>query len=318
MTYDVSCIPSSTTIADNSILEAVARCSREAVIKYIWHFDSKEASAPRDVGSAVHAALSSHFAGLDKGRVLRVLVDAYNTYVDPASISSVKYTLANIENIVARWIDVNAVEKLPFDILSNEKTAVVPFNTTRNQYFAMKRDLLIRAHDNGMLSPLDHKTTGSINSPYWLRQFRLNSQFTGYVWATGIETNEIVDRIWINAIETSKLPDSSRKKCKTHGVTYAECAHLHARFKFFTAYRSAFTIAAWKTQTQRLFDIFTALHAYNDFSMLAIIPAEGVFRNACRFCDLRDFCAADCTRDAFESLLTHKKWEPWNEKEGQV
>ena len=78
---------------------------------------------------------------------------------------------------------------------------------------------------------VDHKTTGFINS-MWTDQWAMDGQVTGYIWAARqLLRDKPVMGAFINGVQFSKLPNDGVRKCKDHGVKYAECGPMHAKWE---------------------------------------------------------------------------------------
>ena len=78
---------------------------------------------------------------------------------------------------------------------------------------------------------VDHKTTGFINA-MWTDQWAMDGQVTGYIWAARqLLRDKPVMGAFINGVQFSKLPNDGTRKCKDHGVKYAECGPMHAKWE---------------------------------------------------------------------------------------
>jgi len=155
----------------------------------------------------------------------------------------------------------------------------------------------------------DHKTAARIDARF-VKRFTMDSQISGYLNAAGyrlgVEPHRLV--AFINAIELSLLPTSYRK-CKDHGVPYAECSPLHAKFQIVGPIeRTPGQIREWKRTAITLALQYRQLLAFNEHA-LHHVDTRGRFSGACSECELLEFCASDRPAHQIHHML-HK--EPWD------
>jgi hypothetical protein len=178
-----------------------------------------------DIGNCYHAALEGHFRGWGKAKVMQVFEIEYDKLVPVGEFpSEPRFAKPNVMMIMERYVDTRPVESFPFIPLEFEQ--IKGLKLSEEVMFWVKRDMLVQDKASGLREPLDHKTTRKITN-WWMKKFRQNSQFSGYIYVTGELEQQPCEGIYVNALEIEKLPDSTRK-CRTHGVKHAECSKEHS------------------------------------------------------------------------------------------
>lgn len=284
---------------DNSILSDFAACPRAGYVHHVLH-RTGQGSHFASIGSLMHDVLAIHFTGgslADCQAKFWVNIGTIERPVDDSAL-----TAENLWSIMCSYIMANPVHSFPFEITDTvEQTIQVPI--LPDVMYVGKRDLLVKM-PTGEYSALDHKTRfGHINE-YWLAQFKYSSQLTGYIWMQeqlGLPTQSV----WINAIQLTKLPDSSRR-CPEHKVSYCECSLQHAKWGLYQYYRTPDQVADWLQATQKLIKVFLAT-ADNEIKAEPI----GLFSKHCRFCDLSEWCTAGAIESDLPYFTTEYNWQPW-------
>lgn len=160
-----------------------------------------------------------------------------------------------------------------------------------------------------------HNTTGRL-TPYWTAKFRNDSQMSGYVWAAQQTIGQRVAGVYINAVEFSSLPNSTRK-CAKHGATFEECGRHHANSQMLVYTRSAEQLDEWRAsaiELARKYRELLRMHARGE-DVLTNTRTRGTFHNACGFCSFNEFCAAGRPKHYVSTMLTYKPWRPFEMEE---
>src|SRR5262249_27650838 len=154
---------------------------------------------------------------------------------------------------------------------------------------------------------LEHKTTKTINA-YWMDQWTYAAQITGYIHAAAVAKQRTIVGAFVNAIEIQTAPKKPQMKCRTHGVTYAECAEQHRKSEIRIVSRPAAAIERWAISATTLARRFRDIAAtYSDLDTIRkYAPQEGTFHKACDFCEFKDWCKLG--RPA--NYLVMDVWEP--------
>ena len=302
---------------DNSLLSNFCRCEAAAIAEYFFGLRSKGAKVARDIGTAYHEALELHYSGQPKRVVVEKFEAEYNKVV-PAGEQpeELRFERSNCIKIMERFCDVRPVEKAPFIPIEMEKIKGCAIDPDGEFVFWVKRDMLVKDKQSGLISPVDHKTTGNLTA-WWARKFRLTSQMTGYCWMTGKEYNQIVADCYINGIEIKKLPDSM-KRCPKHKVKYIECGIEHAKFELYQYNRTQEQLEKWKQDAlviARKAELLS--RAFTSIDMLPYALRNGAFNEGCVFCDFKECCVAGFNPKIVESLCTVDLWEPWAKDEAE-
>lgn len=187
-----------------------------------------------------------------------------------------------------------------------------------NIYHVGKLDLLgtLRS-DAKSLCPVDHKSTGKIDGRF-IQQFTLDSQMTGYIYDAAHLSGKPVSTCFINAIELSLIPTSTRK-CPAHGVPYEECGPSeHLKFQVIGPIeRTRRQLDEWRETA-----IFLArrYHKLCSESLASIheVRQEGTFNGGCGYCEFREWCLADRAANQVPHMFTQARWSPVGHVFGQA
>jgi len=302
-------------IVDNSRLVATASCSTQALLRYHFGYTSVEEKIAAEAGKGAHKALAAFF----KGESVEASIEEFSAYYKAMAEENVPSTdrlaWVNVADVMQEFFDTHPIDRFPFEpMVEHIETGVQVPLVDDIEFFALI-DLPVREKNTGALYPVDHKTTGKISS-WWAKKFRIGSQMTGYVWAMQQKFGEQSPGAFINAIEFSKLPDST-KKCKVHKVPYIECRKQHMKSDLFIVGRDEYMLTSfWLGQAKMLAKRFFALcQAYPTLEYLQYAPVEGQFNDSCTFCEFKDFCLSGRKPELVEGLYVYKPWEPW---EGEI
>lgn len=296
--------PDGTLVINNSSLKAIARCSTEALLHALgWH--TAEESAAIRAGTAAHEALACYFRTGDGDAAAGVYRDEYQVWADahvPLDGPFVRLTYENTSKILGSWLTNHPLEKLFFR--THAELVEIPFEypLADGIVFKGKLDAVVTDAASGHLYVLDHKTTGSLTS-FWLKQFRNDSQLSGYIWAAQQHTHRPVVGAIVNAIEFKLLPGSTRK-CTLHGVPYVECALQHVHAEMTIVQRAPAALDEWRRTAIHLAERYRRLlELYGTEDAIGRVRTQGSFAGACMYCQYQDFCAAGRPLSLLPSLL---------------
>jgi hypothetical protein len=225
----------------------------------------------------------------------------------------------NVSLVVEAWFEQHAPTAFPYTIFSNylEMELGVPGSYLYPLYlddgqefeFHAILDMVVQDAGTGNLIVVDHKTTGWLNA-LWTRQWGRSSQLTGYIWtAKQLLPNHQVLGAVVNAIELPQLPTSD-KKCKTHGVPYAQCGKYHAKSELIgPLVRTPYEIEKWRTSAIGLARKLKGLMGV-PLTEIHDLPMEGMFNGGCNAyggCEFLKFCKAGRKIELVGSLLVNRQ-----------
>lgn len=300
-----------TIYLDNSTLEIVAKCDTATILGAYNELGPAHESAPLAAGTAVHAALALHLAGATKDAAM----NAFTLLYYERGIQELDYDrmyYENVRRILDNWLDLHPLADWLFSpIISGiEQPLSWPLYEENGiqVIFVGLLDALVRDKRTNQLDILDHKTTGLV-SPEWKADFHLKSQIDGYLWlAQNTWPDENVSRVYINALELSKIPNSNRK-CREHGTPYSECGILHPKHELFWVKRTPEQLNAWQITSAGLArDYIHLTERFGDLYWADTLSQQGKFNGSCRFCNFKLFCEQSRPLDHIESLFVHKPW----------
>ena len=332
---------------DNSLL-STSVCETKMVMRHVHGYTSREEAVAAYCGQAIHEALADQLRGKTDELVLRkfkLLYEGYAAEYVPDNPKAPFYRLrySNVEAILREYLVRKPLSTQPYSVRPGlvEVGFKVPLNDEcvcghveerhdpvngcqwRSKCGCHKflhafilygrMDALVQAdHDHG-LYVLDHKSTKQLNS-WKLEKWRMDSQMSGYTWAAQQTTGKLVAGILINAIQVDNLPSSDRK-CKEHSVAYSECGALHARFELAIFTRTPDQLETWRRDAVRFARAYRELaKRIPTLDSLHDADMGGTFRDACSFCDFKDFCAGGRPTEYIEGMLVYSPWEPFDAK----
>ena len=297
---------------DNSILKATARCSTEALLRYGLDYTTIEERAELKSGDAGHQAMACWFRGGTEQEALAIFSKVYREWADANVPPDSRLTHENCHRVLIRWFETHPLSAMPFIIHPEliEIGFAYPLDDSGEFIFVGRMDGIVTSHQFGMPWTLEHKFTGQITDR-WARQFRIDSQNSGYNWAAQNHIDSVVGGSFINAIQLSRLPSSDRK-CKDHGVPYVECGDLHAKWEMFTTGRTPQAIEEWKRTAIHLAKRYRDLILrYPTIDHLQKVRMQGMFHGACNYCAFFDFCVTGRQKSMIEAMLVKDPWHPW-------
>lgn len=325
---------------DNSVLRSLATCTTQAILRHVHDLrstDDEDAFAAR-AGTAIHEGLAVYLRGnrLPDGTAASpesVLLDGYGdpsagrhaSYagyrawadgaIDPDRDWMARFATENVRRVLAAWIAAHPMIALPFTVPDPALIEVgftVPLDDHGDIVLSGRLDGFVLDHE-GHWRVLENKTTGRVTEKY-ITRFDLDSQASTYLYAAlkHVVGAPHVEGLFLNVIELSKLPDSTRA-CKTHGVAYRECSGLHLKAQIALITRDDRALEAWRTNAMHLVARFRQLTA--DYADLATTiqsaPQEGTFTGACQYCQFSPYCRAGRPTFAMSDFLTKDAWRPF-------
>ena len=141
---------------------------------------------------------------------------------------------------------------------------------------------------------------------------------SGYLWGLQQMYGKPYTGMFINAVELTKVPQSTRK-CGDHGVTYAECGLLHCQSDLFPVQRTAEELDRWRATAiflaqryaQKLANVKAREHAGEALTtVLHMIPQEGKVTGACPYCEHYDFCGSGQAEWLLDARYKIRTWDP--------
>jgi hypothetical protein len=304
---------------DNSMLTTLAVCDQKALMRYAFGLTSLEERSYFLAGTAGHEANAHYFKSHgDKVLALDTAETLYKEWADANLPSDDAKSWVNVKACLANWYDNHPITSLPFVPLPNMVEIGFSFPLTDDGMFNFvgRIDLVAREVEGDGLWIVDHKFPGRLDAsfPY---SYRMDSQMSGYVWAAQQQLEQPIRGAFINACELTRVPSSDRK-CREHGVAYAECGPLHLKSVILTVPRSPAQLSSWKRNAIALAKRYAALRA--DYPVLATAPLalqQGQFvYKGCSSCDFADWCAAGRPMSNVASMYRHEPWEPWKDARG--
>ncbi len=318
---------------DNSNLKLLFGCEASYVLSHVYGLGAKNDDGVfGGLGNLIHDALEIFFTTRNMYKALIYIERNYRSFTppgyapDPKDKKGVHFNsvLTNFES----YCKANPPATWPFDVIDTERTVGIQIAQAVNFWF--KRDMVVKYKTTGDYAPVDHKTRwGQINH-FWLNKFEMESQFTGYLWASKLfgkhEGYETTDYLVGNIISMAPLPSSNRI-CKLHDMKFSECGgyHLDSRWIFF--HRTPEQLDGWKTAVklmipklqdyQKLKDFIDKERRSGkgiDYKPLHRYPRNGAFTGACTWCEFKDWCRKGFNPLFAEEFVQPKVWAPWDEE----
>ena len=174
---------------------------------------------------------------------------------------------------------------------------------------AGRLDLIGQHVSDRTYCPVDHKTSYKLDQRF-VNQYMQDSQLTGYMWDVEQVTGEPCRVAYINAIELSVLPGSTRQ-CKDHGTQYVECAPEHARFQIVGPIeRTDRQVAEWKADAIVLAKRYHILRSHT-LEEIHMIRKDGTFNGSCGSCEFREWCGTDRSLRQVDAMFQISRWSPY-------
>ncbi len=307
---------------DNTILRNVAECDTKATLRHVFGCTSQEESRALKAGRACHTALAAYLRTWDVGEALAAFDLEYEQWATATIEPEHRLNFSNVRRVMHRWMKTHPPNSLPFQIEPefiemDVQTPLAPGVT----YFALV-DVTARDLIDESRYVVEHKTTGQISGP-WTKQWKSSSQISGQLFILNqhAKAGERVVGAFVNAIEMSQLPNSQRK-CKEHGVVYAECGDMHLKAELSVTQRTPEQLTKWRSNAIALAKRHLELRAMHglakgvclpegaDASLLEFVPMQGTFTGECRWCEFHDFCLSGRQPHLMKSFLLYQPWNP--------
>lgn len=307
-----------TTYVDNSILEAVAKCSTQALMRYHYGYATDEGMNKANAGKVWHSSNEVWFSTWDETAAMVRFDQEYDRLLGEAQQGmEPKDPLQreNLKEIALQYYRAHPQTFWPFEpiVRGIEKVHAAPL-MDGVMFFGLV-DLPCREKKTGALYVCDHKTRHGYINEWWTKKFALGSQLTGYVWVLEKLYGESVPGVYINALAVQKLPDPTSTRCRVHKRPYKECRLQHANWELFIVGRSPELLAQWEVDAKGLARWWLKLtQAFPTVDMVKYAQMEGTFTGACVFCDFKKFCRAGRAEAMANSLYKIEHWRPWEEK----
>jgi hypothetical protein len=222
---------------DGSALKAGYKCSTQATLRYGWGLTAKAEKAALLAGTAFHKAAAEHLLGVELSQALWHFDTIYKDWAQVNVAADDKLAWMNTRLITQKWIEAHplesegAVRGWPFAVTHVEVPFEVPLTEVDGVEVLFVGRMDVAGEYLGGYVVVDHKTTGFINA-MWTDQWGMDGQVTGYIWAARqLLRDKPVVGAFINGVQFSKLPNDGARKCKDHGVKYAECGPMHAKWE---------------------------------------------------------------------------------------
>lgn len=301
----------------NNTLGAVAKCSTMTVLRYGFMRESAAEAPALKAGSAVHTCLEVWWKGGTRKEALVALRREYKEWaeenIDPEDKWKGGYSWENIRKLMGFVLARYPLAALPFTVDPNmvEVSFAVPLTKKGDiELIGIMDAANVRDRRTKRLYGVDHKTTKAINAPWFLPQFRMGSQMTGYLWAQREMVPEKVVGIYVNAVQLGKLPwlSNPEHKCSEHKMEVQDCWPEHINVQLILIERTEEQIRAWKRDSIRLAHRYMDLmEDYPTVDHLPKVPQEGKYNSSCTMCDYQEFCFAGRPVDRLDVMTSPRE-----------
>jgi len=322
-------------LVDNTLLAAEARCQTAATIRHIYERATLDESVTLVSGQAIHKAFETYFKGGSAANALWTFDTFYKPYWERASkledvirllggdakVASDRRSYDNVRLVLSHWFSEHPKVTMPFTTVVDtvEASFEVPLLPDEGIWYTGTPDIGQVTLDDGSLWAVDHKSTGRMTAE-WRRGFRTSGQVSGYLWGLQQVYQRPYTGMFINAVELTKVPGSSRK-CSDHGVPYSECGLLHCQSDIFPVQRTAEELERWKRTAimlaRRYAERLRAITMVNlnppgvpITEVLAGVTQEGKVTGACAYCEHYDFCGSGQAQWLFDARYQKREWDP--------
>jgi hypothetical protein len=285
------CEPDKVFRVSNSSLTATS-CSVKALLRYGYRVVNPDKLWSISVGAAIHKSMAVYFRTGDPKLAYDKLIDCYPEGNPPEE----RLHLDNVKAIMHHYL-FETLKAFPYFVHPSLVELWFEQELYRDDDGSIvlvgRIDLLPEDERSKALMVLDHKSTGKITD-WWQKGFLMDSGLNGYLWAAQrFMPGRLFPGCVINAIELCRLPIPGRK-CKVHGLDYAECRKFHPNHKTFSANGEPRMIEEWWRgavyQAKRLRTLLTSYAG--DVEGIKYVRMLGKFNGMCTFCEYLDFCLA--------------------------
>jgi hypothetical protein len=313
--------PEGLVVVSGSTLKDATTCTLADVLRHALKRTVPDENGKRTCGSAVHVGMAEFLKASpqDAGSseiALEVFDDTYKDWSDAhclpeewigddgaSRLSPNPRRWENVRVILSEWFD--AHQTLDYEAVPGSVESDFSLELAEGYIYRGRFDALVRR--GGKLWVLDTKTTGKLDGNFW-RSFVLDATLTGYVWAAEQLFKEPVAGVIIEGIQIKEIPRSNTmcRKPYSHGMTYAECGHLHCKWETHDFARSPHEVSQWyRGAITHAKTHETWMKFMRDADQFAIdcTPTEGAFQyRTCTYCDFFKFCEAGRPMDRLEEM----------------
>ena len=301
-----------TTYVDNSTLSAFARCPSYAIMRYHLGYTSRDEAAALKAGTAFHAAMEVHL----RGGAWHAVNEAFNANYEEWAKANVdgddRLSFYNVGRILECWCDDHPLETLPYYVHPDfiEVGVAQPLDDNGDYVITGRFDAAVQSWDRDDWYVMDHKTTGRLDQNF-VRKFQMDSQMSTYIWVLSQTVPNVVGA-YVNAIELKRLPSDTKRKCKDHGVVYAECGHLHYNSQLFMVQRTPAELDEWRTTALALAQEYSRLTAeIKSVADIGKARMRGMFNGSCAYCEDYDWCLSGREPELVNAMFVYSPWQPW-------
>jgi len=301
---------------DNTILAATAACSTKAAMRYVLGLvpiEQETDSGPMIAGQAAHAALDGFLRTGDADKALEEFDAVYVPYLAAREAAgnpipdNDRLAPANVKACLEEWMQTH--QTLPYTVDPQRVEVGFSVPLALEVTFVGRMDGLVQTQ--GAWYVLEHKTTGRMDTR-WRARFRSSAQITGYVWAATVQEKLPVVGCYVNGIEFAKLPSDDKRKCRTHGVAYAECGMHHARSDLVVELRSPAQLEQWQQTAVQMAQRFLRLReVVKGPEDVRTLPMEGTLTGECVWCPFQTWCMLGRPAEAAKVMFREERWEPY-------
>jgi hypothetical protein len=329
------------------MMKVIAECSTRATLT-MQGWREKLPNGALQVGTLCHHVVQRHLCGATPEDNLGTFDTEYEGYrtdwlFEEEHLSKYpQYSRYNIRTAMEQWLLRHPADN-PFPPLKMLTEWVeIPFEVPLDaiefegdEYqvvFTGQLDAL--AEDNDDIVTVEVKTVGKIKD-WWKMKFEGDAQNTGYQYAAEVTTGRRIVGTYLVAIETGKIPDSTRT-CYTHtyndiphvepGNTnyktlhkatkgditfhpaYFECGYLHANSEVFFITRNPELTVQWRKDVMSFAYKYLELQKYVGQGIIGATKTrtQGKFHDSCMFCPYRNWCIRSARNPEFaESMMAH-------------
>lgn len=265
-----------------------------------------------DAGTAGHNALAAWLRGENWIEAL----EYYREYSAENGMVDDRRGYSNMRNVLSAVVNRHPIDSLPFTF-DDPRYVEVPFSVPLGTVSVSDEQIdvaLIGVMDGCPVDRrtsqrwvLEHKFTGKLDDQFIRRFTYSDPQTTAYCYAVREITGEDHAGCWVNAVQMAMVPSSDRK-CKEHGVNYAECGPLHVKQTFVPVERDSTDLDEFRRVSLRVAKRAIQAQMYADKHgecAATTTPRLGPFTNACDWCDYFKWCRVSKRNPALmQTMLT--------------
>lgn len=322
-------------VVDNTILSDIT-CSTRGAMRHVLGYTTKAEAVELVSGSAVHEGLARWLVTGGDGKAALAQFDgAYREWarkhvplVDEKGKPS-RLAWQPVHRILEHWLENHSYREWGFTVdpahvevpvwawmghLEGGKVRWTdplrgPGNVRHRILFIALLDAIGQKKVGKGWWSIDHKSTGNVGQ-WWRERQEDAAQFTGQLWAAQARGISGLNGVYINGLELPNL-HTSKKKCYTHGTTYALCALSHVGTSLFPVTRSRPEMEGWVLTARQLTRRYIRLREnVRDVKDVQEVPMEGRFMGHCGRCTFRQWCRGGRQVHQAEKSFIVKRWDP--------